>query len=271
MSISFEPFRRDGLTLRLARGPGVGTVGFLQHGLCGDAGQTMEVIPHDVVSAATLECRGHGGSEAGDPAALTIARFAEDVAAAMEPGELPLFVGGISMGAAIALRLAVTRPDLVRALVLARPAWVTAAGPENLEPNIEVGRRLAKPRIEGEGEMFRQSPIGRCLAQTAPDNLASLLGFFEREPRAVTSELLTRISSDGPGVGPDDLGRLDIPCLVVGTAEDAIHPLAHARTLAAAIPGARLVEITPKGRDRRAHVAEFQAALRIFTKDITNG
>ena len=48
-------------------------------------------------------------------------------------------VGGISMGAAIALRIAALRPDLVSALVLARPAWLDANGPENIQPVADGG------------------------------------------------------------------------------------------------------------------------------------
>jgi pimeloyl-ACP methyl ester carboxylesterase len=98
-----------------------------QHGLCGDSGQTAEVFPDDApFRRVTLECRGHGRSEAGEPAHLSIATFADDVAAMIEMQRgAPVILGGISMGAAIALRLAVKRPQLVRALVLARPAWLT--------------------------------------------------------------------------------------------------------------------------------------------------
>ena len=99
---------------------GHGPAMLFQHGLCGDARQPADVFPSDAFRCLTVECRGHGGSEPGDPEAFGIASFADDVADTLDGMRLgPLPVGGISMGAAIALRLAVRRPDLVSALVLA--------------------------------------------------------------------------------------------------------------------------------------------------------
>ena len=269
-AITFRPFRRAELRLSLASGPGDGPRAMFQHGLCGDAAQTMEVMPHGLVAARTLECRGHGGSDAGRPDSYDIATFADDVAAAIEAEAPVAWVGGISMGAAIALRLAVTRPALVRGLVLVRPAWMTGAAPENLTPNVEVGQRLSQTETEGEISAFHASPTGQCLADKAPDNLASLTRFFTREPRDVTAALLTRISASGPGVDEDDLRRLDIRVLVIGTDDDLIHPMDHARALADLIPGAKLVKITSKVRDAGAYRSEFRAALCEYTKDLTD-
>ena len=69
---------------------------------------------------------------------------------------------------------------------------------------------------------------------------------------------------DGPGVGADDVRRIGVPTLVIGTARDAIHPQSHAEALAALIPGARLETITAKADGRAAYVEEFQAALWRF-------
>ncbi len=168
------------------------------------------------------------------------------------------------MGAAIALRLAVTKPHLVRALVLARPAWVTEAAPANMAPNAEVGRLLAVLPPDQAREVFAVGATARRLAAEAPDNLASLMAFFGRAPQAVTAALLQSISADGPGVSADELRRIGVPTLVIGTARDAIHPLEHAEALAALIPGAQLEIITSKADDRTRHGVEFRAALASF-------
>ena len=55
--------------------------------------------------------------------------------------------------------------------------------------------------------------------------------------------------------------------LVCGTGADAIHPLAHAQALAGLIPGARLVTLPPKGRDKPAHLAALAAAMTDFLKE----
>jgi pimeloyl-ACP methyl ester carboxylesterase len=268
--VSGARFVRDGLALAVAE-TGTGRPMLFQHGLGGVAAQPAEVFPQNCGwRCLTLECRGQGGSDAGPPEKFSFATFADDLAAFIEARRLaPVVAGGISMGASLVLRLAVKRPDLVRALVLARPAWLTEPAPPNLEPNIAVGELLAAyPPAEARAR-FDASPLAQRLAAEAPDNLASMRGFFAREPAAVTSALLTRISRDGPGVTTAELARLSLPVLVIGTAQDVMHPLPLAKALAAAIPGARLVEITAKSADRAAYVHEFRAALADFLTEIS--
>ena len=245
--------------------PGNGPVVLFQHGLCGDAAQPAEVFPtgHGF-SHAVLNCRGHGASPLGHPENLSIASFTDDLAT-LASRLKPVAVGGISLGAAMALRLAVTRPDLVPALILSRPAWVTDAAPPNIAPNAEVGALIA---AHAELATFDASPTARALATTSPDNLASLRGFFARQPLPETAALLTRIAADGPGVTPDQLKSLTIPTLILGSDADHIHPMALAETLARLIPHATLVKLPPKGRDRAAHIAACQAAILHFLKGL---
>ncbi len=260
-------FIRDPLTLAAYDSGGDGLPVVFQHGLCGDARQTAEAFPDDpAFRLITLECRGHGASQAGS--AFSIALFADDVAALVEDLALaPVVLGGISMGAAIASRLAVHRPDLVRSLILARPAWATETAPANMRPNLEVGELLARLPAAGARAAFIASDTHAWLAREAPDNLASLLGFFDREPQSVTSALLTAISFDGPGIMEADLTSFSLPALVLATEQDAVHPMALAESLARRIPGAKLKKMTPKGVDKPAYLADFHAAISAFLED----
>lgn len=265
---------RDGLRLAFHDGGGEGTPVLLQHGLGGAAGQIRDYVGGRAgLRPMTLECRGHGSSEAGDAAHFSIATFADDVAEALDrfgpPG--PVVIGGVSMGAAIALRLAVKRPERVSALVLVRPAWVVEAAPPNMAPNAEVGRLLADREPAEARRVFEAGATARRLVVQAPDNLVSLLGFFARAPQAVTSELLTRISADGPGVTADEVRAIAVPTLVIGDARDAVHPLAHAERLAALIPGAVFTQVTAKADDKARHAAEVGAAVEAFVQHTTEG
>lgn len=258
---------RNGLRLATHGGGSGGPALVFQHGLCGDARQVAEAMAGLAPQRWTcVECPGHGASDM-DPAP-SIAGFADHVAALAETLGGPVVLGGISMGAAIATRLAVTRPDLVRALVLVRPAWVTGDAPDNMAPNAEVGALLARLPAEDARRTFADSATAHRLMRDAPDNLASLMGFFTRTPQTDTARLLTAISADGPGITPADLAALTLPTLVCATSEDAIHPEAHARALADLIPRSRLVHLPPKGRDKAAHLAALSAALRPFLKEI---
>lgn len=258
---------RNALRLAVHGGGNDGPALVFQHGLCGDARQVAEAMAGLTPQRWTcVECPGHGASDwHPEP---SIASFADHVAALAETLGGPVVLGGISMGAAIATRLAVKRPDLVRALVLVRPAWVTEAAPPNMAPNAEVGALLAHLPADKARAAFAFSPTARQLVDAAPDNLASLMGFFDRPPQAATARLLTAISADGPGIAPGDLAALTLPVLVCATSEDAIHPVAHAEALARMIPQARLVHLPPKGRDKSAHLAALAAAMRQFLKEI---
>ncbi len=248
---------------------GEGAPVVFQHGLCGDAGQTHEAFPAEAgFQRVTVEARGHGASQAGELSRLSIPAFASDIAAFIEANlAAPVVTGGISMGAAIALRLAVKRPELVKALVLVRPAWVTASAPANMRPNAEAGQLLGALPPEEARAAFLASGTGRRLAAEAPDNLASLTGFFSRKPVDVTAALLTRIAQDGPGVTDAEIARLSVPVLILGHERDVIHPIASAKALADRIPLARFIEITPKAESRARHVADLHRAIGAFLKD----
>jgi pimeloyl-ACP methyl ester carboxylesterase len=258
----------DGPRLHVDDSGGTGLAMLFQHGLCGDARQVAEVFPPQTLfRRITLECRGHGASEPGDTSAFSIATFTGDVIALIEKlGLGPVVVGGISMGAAIAMRIAIRRPDLVRGLVIARPAWSTAAAPPNMAPNAEVGELLFRLPSEEARGAFLAGATAKRLAAEAPDNLVSLTGFFSRQPFAVTSALLRLISASGPDVSAAQLKAIAVPTLVIANRMDRIHPIALAEEIAGLIPTARLVEIAPKALDRAKYAADFQLALATFLK-----
>lgn len=255
---------RPGATLRFVDA-GNGRPVVFQHGLGGGEAQVAEVFPNEAGRRLTLQCRGHGDSAAGPPGLLSIATFADDVLAMADALRIGRFVaGGVSMGAAIAMRLAALHPERVEALVLVRPAWLFAAAPPNMAVYADVAEHLARFPPGEARERFAATTTAQRLAIEAPDNLASLLGFFDRpHPEAIAS-LLSGIAVDGPGVAAVDIRA---PALVVGNAADCVHPLAMARQLAAALPDGRFVQVTAKALDRAAHAAEVGAAIAAFLRD----
>jgi pimeloyl-ACP methyl ester carboxylesterase len=54
------------------------------------------------------------------------------------------------------------------------------------------------------------------------------------------------------------------PALVIGCADDVIHPLDMARTLAKSLPSARFVDVHAKGDDRARHAREVANAIGTF-------
>ena len=257
-------FERDGALLH-ATDTGMSRPVVFQHGLGGSEAQVAEMFPDgEGLRRLTLECRGHGGSALGPAELLSIGTFAEDVLALAERLEVARFVaGGISMGAAVALRLAVLHPARVAALILVRPAWMFDAAPSNMTPFAVVAELLRAHPPERARERFAATEPGVTLRRTAPDNYASLLGLFDR-PVSATVALLSRIAADGPGVSAADAAGLAVPALVIGNARDAVHPLATARRLAEAIPDAEFLEVVAKASDRARHADAVRAAIRTF-------
>lgn len=242
-----------------------------QHGLGGDHLQIDAVFPQDAdCLRMTLECRCHGNSEAGNPEQISIASFSDDVIAmARNAGFNRFIVGGISMGAAISLRIAVKHPQLVSGLILGRPAWVCESAPDNMRFISKIGDLLATMDGADARRAFLKLPEVEELSETSPDNFDGLLAFFEREPRQIASELLRRISNDGPGVSEDDLAKLDIPTLIVGTQDDVIHPMSYANQLGQLIPNSHVVEITSKSKDFDAYATEFQNVVSNFLREFS--
>ena len=237
-----------------------------QHGLGGDEAQVAQNAPTSAdLHRLTVECRGHGASSLGSVRPFSIQVFAEDVlAAATEHGFDRFIVGGISMGAAIALHLAHRHAGRVAGLILVRPAWMFAASPDNLEPARAVAALIRSHPVAEAGERFVASEIGRRFASEAPDNFSSLLGYFERSDAFDFASVLGDIAADGPGVSKADAAAIKVPTLIIGNEQDAIHPLSCALTLAETIPGARYVEVTAKAADKARHFAEIQGAITDF-------
>lgn len=258
---------RAGVALRYTDSGG-GLPVLFQHGLGGDEAQVADVFPAGF-RRLTLECRAQGGSEAGPFADLSIATFARDALALADARGVGAFVaGGISMGAAIGLRLAARHQQRVRALILVRPAWLFEAAPANMHPFAEVAGLLAQFPAGDAKRRYAASDGAAGLQAAAPDNLASLLGFFDRPDPARTAALLARIAADGPGITQAEAAALNIPALVIGCGIDAVHPFAYAERLAGVLPRASLVRVTPKAENRAAHAAEVREAIAAFLERI---
>jgi pimeloyl-ACP methyl ester carboxylesterase len=266
--MSWFSLQRDEATLRGWDG-GKGLPVIFQHGLGGDEAQVAEVFPDDQgIRRLTLECRGQGKSGLGNPRGLSIVNFADDILAFADTRGVDRFViGGISMGAAVAMRVTIKNPARVRALILARPAWLWNAAPENVKAFIEVASYLRQRTVRD----FEASATAQRFAREAPDNLVSLRKFFSVKDRKATATLLTTIAGDGPGVSEAEVGAIAVPTLIIGHKIDLVHPLEFAQKLASMIAGSQFVEITPKATDKPKHVAEFRKHIAQFLSSNSEG
>jgi pimeloyl-ACP methyl ester carboxylesterase len=242
-----------------------------QHGLGADRQQPAEVFPRDVdVRCITLECRGHGESEMGDPARLSIAQFATDLTALLDHLSIDAAVlGGISLGAAISMRLAASMPRRIKGLILARPAWVDEAAPPTMHPYLVVAEMLREYGREDGLRRFANSETLAAVERVSPDNAASLRSFFTRPHEQSTIELLSRIPLDGPGLSRRDIASIDLPTLVIGNGEEYVHPLHYASRLKDLIPGATMQIVTSKTVDKALYQSQLCESLASFLPRLT--
>jgi pimeloyl-ACP methyl ester carboxylesterase len=237
-----------------------------QHGLGADCSQPAEVFPNMAgIRRLTLECRGHGRSHLGDESSISIAQFTEDALALLDYlGIGRAIIGGISLGAAIALRLAALHPERALGLILARPAWVDEHGPTSLCLYQDVAHLLAAHGPKEGRARFEALPRLAEVERVSPDNAASLRWFFDRPNSYSTIALLSRIPADGPDISQEQMRSLDLPTLIIANDQDYVHPLATAQKLTSLIPAAVECKITSKTADRTCYVTEFKMALSRF-------
>lgn len=263
-------FQHDGINFWYAE-KGEGRAFVFQHGLGGDRRQPMELYAHRPgVRLVCLDCRGHGKTQPlGDAESLRFDVFADDVVALLDHlGIEQCVAGGVSMGAGVALNLALRYPQRLCALLLVRPAWLAQPAPPNLECMAEVGRLIAEHGGVGGKAQFMESALYRRLRVEAPYTAETLLAQFD-EPRAADAwPRLVRLPADAPNRDAAAWGGIDLPVLVVGNQADLVHPYAFAETLAAAIPQAQLVEAPSKALDARAHVAAVRQAIGSFLDEV---
>jgi pimeloyl-ACP methyl ester carboxylesterase len=238
-----------------------------QHGLGGEVSQPQGILGGSTrLRTLSFDCRGHGHTEPlGPPDQLKFSTFADDLRAVLDAlGIEVLIVGGISMGAGVALNFALRNPLRVQALILSRPPWLDAPFPPNLEIFRSLSRwlneggpRSAKERLLADSEFRRIQTVSR-------DNAASILRQLERPSLEATSATLASLPADTPCATPEAWREVAVPTLVLVNALDALHPVEYGQRLAAGIPGARLVEIAPKEKDPALHAREAREAIEAF-------
>jgi pimeloyl-ACP methyl ester carboxylesterase len=266
MGSKASAFEHDGLRFWYLE-KGAGNAFVFQHGLGGDRRQGLELYAYRAdVRILALDCRGHGKTQPlGDPQKLRFDILADDVVALLDHLGVEQFVaGGISMGAGVALNLALRYGQRVKGLVLVRPAWLSAPNPPNLDCMVEVGRLIRDHGPEEGKRLFGASALYREVAATAPYTADSLLGQFD-EPRAADAwPRLLHMPADAPNRDPSEWEGITVPTLILANHVDPTHPFAYAQRLAAAIPHARLVEVPSKAVDKAGHVAAARREIGSF-------
>jgi pimeloyl-ACP methyl ester carboxylesterase len=240
-----------------------------QHGLGVHLGYVVAMLqPPPGFRLLTMDFRGHGDTRPLGPIEkIGMAAFADDLLALMDSrGIGQAVLGGSSMGAAVALNLALRFPHRVCGLILARPCWIDRPLPPNARVFVSIARFLHQyGAIEGR-ERFGQSEEYRELSRQWPYVSRSLLDLFN-DPRAEeTAVKFERIANDAPCHDLSELAAIRVPTLVLANRDDPVHPFEYGELLANAIPHAQVCELTPKSESEERHAADMRRSIAEFLK-----
>jgi len=233
-------FDLDGVHLRYERhGRGPRVLVFL-HGLLLDA-QLNRRLAADLAEqgfqVVLLDLPGHGGSDKPRHAsAHRMDSYARCVVALLdELGIDEAVVGGVSLGANVALQVAVQAPRRVRGLIVEMPVleWATPGAALLFIP-ILLGVHYAEPLARLVSRLARRVP------RTGIGPLDSAVGLVQLDPAEVSAVL------HGMLVGPitptyEERRDIDVPVLVIAHRSDFLHPFNDADKLARQLPDAQLL------------------------------
>ena len=230
---------------------GSGPALLLLHGFTGSGRSWDELTNAAIAAGCTViapDLPGHGGTAWSAPRA-TVERTADDVAALLRAlGYERAHVVGYSMGARVALRLAIARPARVARLVLEAPSAGIA----------DPAQRLAR-RDADEGLALRLERDGIAPFVDAWERMPVLAGEARVGGGARNSLRALRLGHDPAGLAAslraagqgameplhDRLGEISAPTLVIVGANDPVRGRAEA--VAAGISGARLAIVPEAG------------------------
>lgn len=215
----------------------------------------------------TVDLPGHGRSGTADPGRMTVERTADDLAAILRRlAAGPADVLGYSLGARIALRLAVAHPAVVFRLVLESPSAglaTTAERRDRRAADEALAARIERDGIEAFVAGWERNPVFAAQVALAPGVAARQRSIrLRNDPRGLAASLR------GAGQGTmeplhDHLAGITAPTLVIAGALDAIgRP--RAELVARGIPGAHL-EIV-QGAGHTPHLERNSVFHRLVTE-----
>jgi pimeloyl-ACP methyl ester carboxylesterase len=185
----------------------------------------------------TVDLLGHGQSDKpADMRTYSMNSFANQLAAVIDHLELGTpVVGGTSLGANVALELAVHHPGHAGALFIEMPVLEDALlGAALIFTPILLGLRFGKPLLVPLSGALRQVPRSHYLVDIPLD-------WLRRDPDA-SRAVLEGVLFGGAAPASEVRHGITHPALVIGHPADPLHPFSDADMLVDEMPNARLVD-----------------------------
>ncbi|KQO96872.1 alpha/beta fold hydrolase [Leifsonia sp. Leaf264] len=187
---------------------------------------------------------------------------AETATTANSTAAAGLTVVGVSMGAALALRMALAGRLRIDRSLFVRPSFTDRSMPENLRAFPVIGQLLHDVGpVEGE-LLFRETQAYRTAVGASPLGGAGLLAQF-RYPSAVERAVrLVEVPRNRAFESEAQLAALGarMPTAVIGAPRDPVHPFPVAEQWAGAL-GAPLTRLPARDDGQPAQLAALRAAF----------
>jgi len=233
------------------------------HGLGADCTQADPYFQdQNTFQLITVDMPGHGksktveGSHASSKASFLL--YSEIALAVLGELKIPkAVVGGISMGAAITIQMALLRPKLCSKLVLIRPAWIAEPALPHLEIIAHVGKLISECGATQAQQKLLANESFIEMFNGIPDAAASVVSLFKHQQIVNSPDVLQSMVADKPFDSLEDLQRIKVPVSVFGNNADPLHPPQIARAIANAIPNASYEHLPPRYLNTAAHTEEI--------------
>lgn len=259
-------FDHDGIKFHY-RDEGVGLPFIFQHGLGGDSAQPFGLYePPPGVRLLAFDTRAHGQTHpTSEHDKLGFEIFGGDLHAFLEHlGLSQAVVGGISMGAGIALNFILRYPERALGLVLSRPAWLEEPCPWNVRMfNLITLLIREKGRVAGK-QAFRQSEEYLETRRQWPEVAEAMAAQFDEPDIEETAFKFECIINDVPNRDRTAWATIRVPTLVMANRGDPVHPYEYGEVLSEIIPRAQLRDLTPKSESLEQHTADLQRHIDEF-------
>jgi 3-oxoadipate enol-lactonase len=202
-------------------------------------------VPH--LRVVAYDHRGTGRS-APWPAPVSMAMLAADAARILDDRDIAgAHIVGLSMGAAVALELAIRMPHRVKSLVLVGGG---AGGPTTARPHFRAAASTVGTVLADTVRHRRPWPAAAVFStrfrDEHPDKVSAYMPNFAQH-RAPPWTAGWQVLATACFARRASLSRLRAPTLVLHGDRDAMSPVANAELLAAGIPGAELHVVPDTG------------------------
>ena len=280
-------YHRHDLFVRHTTGSRASDTAVMIHGLGGQATNWTDLMGllADRVDCWAPDLPGFGWSPPAVNADYSLDALAGAMADFVESLPTPVHLFGNSLGGALAVRLAATRPELVRSLVLTSPALPdlrprrhTVGVPVVAIPGLgeQVWRRLATVPPERQVQAMLELNFGDPSRVTETRRREAVAEYRRRyelsyagEALSKTARGLLRAYLDAGSTGLwRQAASLRCPSLVIYGGRDRLVDPRRARKAARTVPGARIVMLPNVG-----HVPQMEAPEIVarFARSFLNG